>query len=121
MATARSRIQKGRNFQSKIMQLIKECFKLDDYALRTPVGSENGPDIIYLNKQVSDTIGLSIECKNQKSISIWASLEQVKANQKKFHPNNVPALVFHRSLSGNPDVWIAVPLEHYLKLRGELL
>jgi len=120
MSTARSRISKGRAFQKSIMLLIKQYFNLDDDDLRNPVGAENGPDVILNNKKTRDLVGLTIECKNQKSLSIWSALEQTKDNQKKYYPDTTPALIFHRSQMGNRDVWITVPLTHYLELRQKI-
>jgi hypothetical protein len=113
MTKVRSRIQKGRNFQKRVMELIKEAFDLSEDEIRTPVGCETGVDI-KLSSTGREKVGLSIECKNQKSLSIWASLEQAKANTC---DGCEPALIFHRSVLGNRDTWIAVPLHHYLDLR----
>lgn len=115
MSTVRSRIQKGRSFQKKVVELFKECFDLGDDDIRTPVGAENGPDVILCNADTRSNVGLAVEIKNQKSISVWQALEQAKAHAK--GTGLVPVLVFHRSVSGNKDVWITVPIEHYLELR----
>lgn len=116
MSTVRSRIQKGRAFQKRIMLLFKEFFGLSDDDIRTPVGAENGPDIILCNDDVRKKVGLAIEVKNQKNMSIWVALEQAKSHAA--GTNLTPALIFHRSVLGNRDVWITVPLEHYLYHRG---
>ena len=118
MATARSRISKGRNFQVQIKKMIQECFQLDDEDIRTPIGSQAGSDII-LSRKAKEIIGyVDIECKNQKSISFWAALEQSK---KRLKENEVPILVCHRSIQGNSDIWLTCPIQHYLDLRRELL
>lgn len=113
MSTHRSRIQKGRSFQRKIKEMIQSAFDLSDDDIRTAIGAENGCDI-KLSKVARDKVGLSIECKNQQKISLWSALEQAKANVE---PNTEPALIFHRSKPGNREVWITVPLEHYLELK----
>lgn len=113
MAKARSRIQKGREFQKKVKLLIQKAFKLGDDDIRTPVGAETGEDV-KLSQRAREQVGLSIECKCVKSLNVWKSLEQAKANTPK---GSVPALIFRRSVSGNRDVWIAVPLSHYLEVR----
>jgi hypothetical protein len=119
MATARSRISKGRSFQKKVKELIQECFELTEDDIRTPVGSECGPDIIFMNEKTREIVGhLNIECKNQQSISFWAALEQAK---KRLKDKEIPILICHRSISGNRDVWLTCPIEHYLELRKELL
>jgi hypothetical protein len=117
MAKVRSLIQKGRNFQSKIRDILMETFSLDQDSIRTAIGSETGVDI-KLTKKAQELIGLSIECKNQKSLSIWAALEQAKSNT---YSGTIPALIFHRSVSGNKDIWMAIPIEHYMELRKKLL
>ena len=119
MTTARSRISKGRNFQKKIKELIQECFDLNEDDIRTAIGAENGPDVILINKESRDKVGLAIECKNSQSLSIWKALDQAKAHAK--NTNLEPTLIFHRSVQGNSDVWLTCPFEHYLNLRKELL
>ena len=114
MATARSRLQKGRAFQRKVMEMIKSTFGLSDDDIRTAVGAENGCDI-KLSKSARDNVQLSIECKNQQNVSLWSALDQAKANAI---PGTHPALVMHRSKSGNRDIWITVPLDHYLEVRS---
>lgn len=110
LAKSRSLISKGRSFQKKIKDMIQKAFKLDDDDIRTPVGAETGEDI-KLSKKGRKIVGLSIECKNTKSINIWKALDQAKSNTPE---DAVPAVVFHRSKPGNRDIWVAVPIEHYL-------
>lgn len=119
MATARSRIAKGRNFQSVIRDRIQECFQLDSDAIRTAIGSETGADIKLTSQEAREKVGLALECKNVQSLSIWKALDQAKAHAK--GTNLIPTLIFHRSISGNRDVWVTIPIEHYLELRKELL
>ena len=119
MATVRSRISKGRSFQKKVKELIQECFGLDCDSVRTPVGSESGPDIIFCNEQTREKVGrLNIEIKNVQKISFWAALEQCK---KRLKEREIPILICHRSVQGNSDIWLTCPIEHYLELRKELL
>lgn len=115
MAKARSLINKGRRFQVKIGKIFAEHFELEwDEDIRTAIGSETGCDVKLMSKKAKERVGLAIECKNVKSLNVWKSLEQASSNT----PNGqTPALVFHRSKPGNKEVWIVVPLEHYLKLR----
>lgn len=117
MATVRSRITKGREFQKKIKQKLQVCFDLEDDDIRTAIGCETGEDI-KLSRKAKQLIGLAIECKNQKNISIWAALEQAKRNTQE---NEDPALIFRRSISGNRETWICLPLEHYLEIRRKLI
>ena len=112
MASIRSNIAKGRAFQTRVLELLKEAFGLTSDDIRVPIGAEPGPDIIYMS-DLGRSVGLSIEIKNQQSISIWAALKQAKS-----HPG-IPAVIFHRSKQGVSDVWITVPLGHYLAVRME--
>ena len=115
MAKPRSLISKGRGFQTRILELIKETFNLGPDDIRTAIGAETGADIKLTNEATREKVGLAIECKNVKSISTWAALEQAKAHAK--GTNLIPTLIFHRSQIGNRDIWITVPIEHYLELR----
>jgi hypothetical protein len=114
MATARSRITKGRRFQKTVMEKIKECFDLDDEAIRTPIGAEAGTDI-RLTKKAKEKVRLSIECKNMKSLNIWKALEQAKANKEEGCDE---AVIFKRGDLGSHKTYICVPLSHYLELRS---
>src|SRR3972149_3909337 len=113
MATARSRITKGRNFQKRVMLKIKEVFQLTDEDIRTPIGAEAGTDI-RLSKKAQEIVGLSCECKNMKNMNIWTALEQAKKNCDK---GCVEAVIFKRGDLGANKEYICVPLEHYLELR----
>jgi len=108
--------QKGRNFEKQILKRFKECFELDEDDARCAPASVRGTDII-LTKRAQEIVGLGIECKNVKSLNVWAALEQAMRNTPE---GSEPALVFHRSVSGNRNIWIAVPLEHYLNLREQI-
>jgi len=109
--------QKGRAFEKKICQIFQECFNLDDDHARCAPASVQGVDIIF-SSPARKRVGLSIECKNVRSLNIWKALEQAKKNTL---PGTAPAVVFHRSISGNRENWIAVPLDHYIDLRRSLI
>lgn len=117
MATIRSNITKGRQMQKRVMEAIKEAFQLDEDDIRVPVGCETGEDI-KLSKKARSLVGLSIEVKNHKNLSIWAALAQAKKNC----PSDcTPALVFKRGTLGANETFICVPLAAYLDTRKELL
>jgi len=97
------------------MEAFKKAFGLNDDDIRTPVGAENGPDVVLCNDKARELIGLAIEAKNQRNLSLWTALDQAKQHCSSKLP--VPALVFRRSIPGNTDTWIAVPLSHYLEVR----
>jgi hypothetical protein len=109
--------QKGRAFEKKICAIFQECFNLDDDHARCAPASVQGVDIIF-SMPARKLVGLSVECKNVRSLNIWKALEQAKKNTL---PGTEPAVVFHRSVSGNRETWIAVPLDHYMDLRRSLI
>ena len=116
MATVRSNIAAGRLFQKRVMEKIKEIFGFNQDQIRTCVGAECGEDIKF-SQDARATVGLSIECKNQKNMNIWSSLEQAKKNCPK---GCEEAVVFKRKTLGANKTYIVVPLDHYLTIRGEL-
>lgn len=117
MSTVRSRIQKGRLFQKRVMEKFKEVFELDDDDIRTPVGSENGPDVIF-SKKAQEKVGIGIECKDRKSMNVWSAIEQtIKNTPAKYSPT----IVFKRGSVGANKTWIIVTLDHYLELRKKIL
>lgn len=119
MATARSRITKGRDFQRRLLEIFKEVFNLSSDDARTPVGSEAGPDLIFCNEATREKVGrLNVEAKNVKSLNLWSALDQCKKRLKK---DEVPLLLVHRSISGNKDVWAVCPIEHYMDLQKRRL
>ena len=73
---------------------------------------ESGEDII-LSPAARDLIPFSFECKNQERLNIWESLSQSEDNSDK----NIPAVVFKRNRT---KTYIAVELEEFLKLIGEI-
>jgi len=109
-ASARAR---GRAFEKEVLAHILETFALTEDDARCAGASVPGVDIV-LTAAARAKVGLSIECKNQKAFNIWGALEQAKKNTK---DGTVPALVFRRT--GARDLWIAVPLSHYLELRRD--
>jgi hypothetical protein len=108
---------KGREFAKKIRAMFIETFGLDEEEARCAVGYEQGCDVKFLSA-AQEKIGLYIEAKNQKQISLGPWLNQTLANTPK---GGVPALVYHKPVQGNKRVWITVPIEHYLELRKKIL
>jgi hypothetical protein len=99
------------------MELVKDAFELTEDEIRTPVGCETGVDI-KLSSTGRAKVGLSIECKNMKSINMWKALAQATENTEY---GCEPAVVFKRGTLGKQETWIAIPLSHYLEIRRELL
>ncbi len=111
-----NRKSKGRRLQNTIRDLFKEAFILSDDDIRCAIGYEKGCDI-KLSERAQKIVCLSLECKNQMNLSLWAVLKQAKDN---IVGETCPALVFHRPIQGNSDIWITVPIEHYLDIRRRL-
>jgi hypothetical protein len=118
MATARSRINKGRRYQKTISDKLKEAFGLTDDDIRPAIGSETGPDIILMSDLARKKVGLAIECKNQKSLSLWKSLEQTCGHCKNKKGKGLdPALIFKRGEGGTHRSWICIELDDWIDLK----
>lgn len=117
MASARSRITKGREFQKRVFEKFKKAFSLpEDDTSRTPIGAESGEDIKW-SKEARAIIGLSCECKDKKNLGVWAALEQAKKNCPKECTESV---IFKRGDLGSHKTYIIVPFDHYLEIREKL-
>lgn len=82
--------------------------------IRPPFGQEPGTDIKLISQKARDRVKLSIETKNQESISIWAWLEQTLKNTK---DDTQPVLVFKRAgRHDNKRTWAVVPFDFLLEL-----
>jgi hypothetical protein len=115
MTKARSNIAKGRGFQRRVLEKIKECFGLDEDDCRTAIGAETGTDIKFTSK-ARKLVGLSIECKDVKSLNVWSALKQAQANTD---DGTVEAVIFKRGTVGPNKTYIVVPLDHYLEIRKD--
>jgi hypothetical protein len=113
LATIRSRISKGRQFQKRVMLAVKEAFHLTNDDIRTAVGAETGEDI-KLSASARKVVGLSIECKDVKSLNIFKAIEQAKKNCPE---GCVEAVVFKRGDMGSHKTYICLPFASYLALR----
>jgi len=116
MAKTRSNIAKGRLEQKRVLKAFQEAFGLSDDQARCAIGAENGTDIKF-TPDIRARIGLSIEVKNVRNLNLWKTFAQAEFNTD---PGTNPALVVHRSIPGNKQRLIVVPLEHYLDIRKEL-
>lgn len=118
MATVRSRITKGRNFQKRVCEKFKKAFDLTDDDIRTPVGCETGEDLKLTSQRSRDLLKLSIEMKNHKSMNIWSAIEQSKTRvQKGF----TEAVIFKRGDVGQNKTYICIPLDHYIELKQRIV
>lgn len=117
MASTRSRIEKGRRFQRKIVEIFKSAFGLTDEEIRAPIGAENGPDVI-MTKAARAKVGIVWEAKDHKNLNMWTAIKQAQGNCP---ADCEEAIVFKRGDLGSYKTYIAVPLSHYINLRRALL
>ncbi len=114
MTKIKSNINKGRGFMKRIKERLQAHFGLTDDDIRTTIGAEGGEDIKLTSEKARERVGLSIECKDEKRLGIFAAIEQSKSNCK---IGMVPTVIFKKGSLGAHLTWICVPLEHYLSLR----
>jgi len=95
MSTVASRKQKGRSLQNFVRDLMRSLSIMSlqpgDIESR-PMGSQ-GTDII-LSPAALERWPLSIECKNQERVNLWASWEQANDNQIE---GTIPVLVIKKN------------------------
>jgi hypothetical protein len=109
----RSAKNKGRRLCADVRERLLSWapdLKAGDIAV-TPSGC-TGEDL-YLSPAAKSVYPLSIECKNQEALNIWASLKQAQSHVKA-ESGDVPVLVFTRNREGKN--YIALDLEDFLKL-----
>ena len=78
--------QKGRLFQQKVRDMLLENapeLELDD--IRSTSMGCGGEDLQF-SPAARRRYPLSIECKNQESLSVWKAYEQAEANCGNHHP-----------------------------------
>lgn len=122
--TPSSRKAKGRNLQNWVRdQIIKLFPELANDIKSTPMGV-TGTDI-QLSPLAQNKIPLSIECKAQENVSIWAAYEQAcegaKLENKKIAklqnvpnpPTMEPVLILKRN---RKDPLAVVDAEYFLEL-----
>jgi hypothetical protein len=103
----RSAKNKGVRLQNETKAAILKAFPvLEDDDVRTATMGASGEDIL-LSPKARELVPLSIECKNQEKLNIWAALSQ--AEQGRFPP----AVVFKRNRS---KTYIALELDAFLSL-----
>ena len=104
---------KGRRLQQKVAQSILETFPhlLPDDCSSTSMGA--GGEDIRMSPLCRESVPLSIECKCQEKMNVWACLEQATKNT----PSGAqPCLVFTRNRS---PVYATVPFDFLLALLKE--
>ena len=77
---------KGRVFQQKVRDMLLENapeLELDD--IRSTSMGCGGEDLQF-SPAARRVYDISIECKNQESLSVWKAYEQAEANSGKYEP-----------------------------------
>jgi hypothetical protein len=104
---SRSAKSKGVRLQNATRDAILAKFpNLEPDDVRTATMGATGEDIL-LSPAARRLVPLSIECKNQERLNIWASLEQSAGNGHR------GAVVFKRNRS---KTYIALELDTFLEL-----
>lgn len=74
--TAKSRKAKGTRLEMKVASEMRRS-GLDPYARRQPMSGA----IEWLKNDISNSIGLNIECKNQEKVKLWEWWQLVRDQQ----------------------------------------
>ena len=78
--------QKGRLGQQEIRDALLEAFpELEPDDIKSTVMGDTGADI-QLSPAARRRYNISVECKNQESLSVWKAYEQAQANCGKSEP-----------------------------------
>lgn len=101
---------KGRRFQQRIARDIVDAFPhlQEDDAISTSMGA--GGEDIRLSTAARKALPISIECKCQEKLNVWACLEQARSNTP---AGATPCLIFSRNRS---PTYAVVPWETLLAL-----
>lgn len=103
---------KGRKLQQDVMRLLFKYFPdLEEDDLQSCSMGAQGEDI-KMSPVARRYLPVSIECKNQEKVAVWASYEQAKLNSKKYEP----LLVIKRNKSKPLAV---VDLEWFLNMMAD--
>lgn len=86
---------KGRRFQQWVRdQLLEAAIWLEEDDVRSTSMGASGEDLL-LSPAARRIYPISVECKNQESLSIWKAMEQAQANAG----GHTPVLFFTRNRS----------------------
>ena len=111
---------KGRKLQNLVRDRLIEIFvtnwtklpKLEEDDIKSQTMGMTGEDIV-LSPKARKLIPYSFECKNVERLQFWSTVDQAESNIKE---DTVPAIVIKKN---RKEPYVAVPLEHFLKLIGE--
>ena len=85
---------KGRRYQQQIRDDILETFNLEpDHVRSTSMGASD-EDLLF-SPTARKILPISVECKNQESLSVWKAFKQAQSNARKYWP----VLFFKRNRS----------------------
>lgn len=102
---------KGRRFQQWVRDaLLEAAIWLEPDDIRSTSMGASGEDLL-LSPRAREIYPISVECKNQESVSIWKSMEQAEANAGEGH---IPVLFFKRNRSQEYACLPAKDLIHLL-------
>lgn len=100
---------KGRRFQQWVRDaLLEAAIWLEADDVRSTSMGAGGEDLL-LSPAARRIYPISIECKNQESLSIWKAMEQAEANAG----DHTPVLFFKRNHS---PAFACVPAEFLINL-----
>ena len=113
MTKPKSAKAKGRRLQNLVRDTLRELYPMlhpDD--IKSQTMGMSGEDIV-LSPKARKLIPYSFECKNVERLQFWSTVDQAETNQKE---DTVPAIVIKKN---RKQPYVAVPLDHFLKLIGE--
>lgn len=121
MGTTASNKAKGRRLQywvaEKVAQLLGVTFDQQDdlCPVHSREMSQSGDDVFIRDKALAEKFPYSIECKNTEKVSLYAFIEQAKANTKE----GQEWLVVHKKNRSKPVV--VMDAEHFFALAAKVL
>ena len=104
----RTRMNKGRQFQKVIKDIFMDKYpSLTEDDIRTPVGAENGSDII-LSKEGKSFVPFDIEIKRTEKLNLWGAIKQAETNSSS---NRIPLVIFKRNRS---KIYCCLEFGHFM-------
>ena len=76
---------KGRVFQQQIRDKLIEQLEIHPEDIKSTSMGASGEDLT-MARAAREKFPLSIECKNQETLSVWKAYEQAEANSGKYEP-----------------------------------
>lgn len=106
---------KGRGLQNKMRDIFRYIFKgmLEDGDIESRQMGGSGTDLV-LSPLAKKHIPFDFECKNTESLSIYAVIQQAKANTTK---DRIPLIVFKKN---GLEMWCALPLDEFMRIKYDV-